>query len=313
MQKAYLAGGCFWCMVDPFSTLPGVSEVTAGYMGGHTEYPTYDEVCRENTGHKEAVEILYDPRYMSYEKLLDVFFKNIDPTDAKGQFADRGRSYTTAIFTQNQAERTAALKTIKALETSGRFKGPIVTEVLEYMPFYPAEPHHQMYHLKNPFHYQTYKKGSGRADYLKETWSMKIDKKEMKKKLTPTQFNVVFENGTEPPFQNEFHDFKGEGIYVDIVTGDPLFSSTDKFDSGSGWPSFTKPIQPIQEKMDTSHGMRRIEVRTKASDIHLGHVFEDGPADRGGLRYCINSAALRFVAKEDLEKEGYGEYLALFE
>ncbi len=313
MKNAYFAGGCFWCIVDPYSSMPGVEKVTAGYMGGHTENPTYEEVCSETTGHKEAVEIVYDESLLSYEKLVEVFFKNIDPTDPGGQFADRGTSYQTAIFTDSPAEKEAVQRHIKALESSGRFKKPIVTEILDMAPFYPAEDHHQMYHLKNPFHYQAYKKGSGRADYLKETWSMKIDKEAMKKKLTKRQFNVVFENGTEPPFENEYHDFKGEGIYVDIVTGDPLFSSTDKFDSGSGWPSFTKPIQPIEEKLDTSHGMRRIEVRTKASDIHLGHVFEDGPADKGGLRYCINSAALRFIAKEDLEKEGYKEYLALFE
>lgn len=312
MKYAYFAGGCFWCIVDPYSQIPGVKKVAAGYMGGR-KHPTYQEVTQGTTGHKEAVEISYDDTLLSYEKLLDVFFKHIDPTDPGGQFADRGPSYTTAVFVQTDAERKAALEKIQALNASGRFDTPVVTEVLDAPAFYKAEEKHQMYHLKNPFHYQTYKKGSGRADYLKETWSMKIDKEAMKKKLTPTQFNVVFEDGTEPPFDNEYHDFKGEGIYVDVVTGDPLFSSQDKFDSGTGWPSFTKPIQPIEEKLDTSHGMRRIEVRTQTSDIHLGHVFEDGPADQGGLRYCINSASLRFVPKEKLEEAGYKEYLALFE
>lgn len=313
MKHAYVAGGCFWCMVEPFSGLPGISQVTAGYMGGKLENPTYKAVQKGDTGHLEAVKITYDEAYISFEKIIQHFFTQIDPTDDGGQFADRGEPYQTAVFYADDEELTIIKSVIDAYNQSGIFSGPIVTKVKPVVAFYPAEESHQMYHVKNPFHYTAYKKGSGRDAYLKETWSMKIDKKAMKEKLTPTQFHVVFENGTEPPFDNEYHDYKGEGIYVDVVSGEPLFSSTDKFDSGSGWPSFTKPLKKIEEKMDTSHGMRRIEVRTQASDIHLGHVFEDGPADQGGLRYCINSAALKFIPKEDLEDAGLGEYKALFE
>jgi peptide methionine sulfoxide reductase msrA/msrB len=311
-ELATFAGGCFWCMVQPFDELPGIIKVVSGYTGGHIENPTYDEVCSNTTGHYEAVQITYDPTVFPYEKLLELFWQQIDPTDSNGQFGDRGESYKTAIFYHTEEQKRLAKESKQTLEDSKRFSKPIVTEIKEASVFYPAEEYHQGYYKKNSFHYNIYKEGSGRAGFIRENW--KKNHAENIKKLTPIQHRVTQENGTETPFQNEFWDHKEEGIYVDIVSGEPLFSSFDKFDSGCGWPSFTKPIkhQEVLEKIDTSHGMRRIEVRSTSADSHLGHVFDDGPRDKGGLRYCINSAALKFIPIDKLKEEGYGEYLRLF-
>lgn len=313
LEKATFAGGCFWCMVKPFDEQEGIEEVVSGYTGGHKENPTYKEVCSETTGHYEAVQITFNPEIFPYEKLLDVFWSQIDPTDAGGQFHDRGDSYRTAIFYHSDEQRQIAEKSKLDLEQSGRFKDPIVTEILPAKPFYAAEEYHQDYYKKNPFRYKMYQAGSGRAAFIKENWK-KENHADLKKKLTPMQYEVTQNNGTEPPFKNEFWNHTEEGIYVDIVSGEPLFSSLDKYDAGCGWPSFTKPInkEQVKEEMDVSHRMVRTEVRSKEGDSHLGHVFEDGPVDKGGLRYCINSAALRFIPVSQLEKEGYGEYKKLF-
>jgi peptide methionine sulfoxide reductase msrA/msrB len=324
-KLAIFGGGCFWCMEPPFRSISGVINVTSGYIGGTVPNPSYEQVSSGKTGHMEAVAVEYDPAKVSYETLLGVFWRQIDPTDDSGQFADRGSQYRTAIFVQDEDQRRAAELSKTNLEKSGKFNKPIATKILKAGLFYKAEAYHQEYADKNPERYKAYKSGSGRQHYIDETWgaletcsispSIGVPSDEqLKSTLSDLQYQVTRQNATEQPFANAYWNNKKPGIYVDIISGEPLFSSTDKFDSGTGWPSFTKPIDKsnIVAKKDDTHGTVRTEVRSNKADSHLGHVFDDGPGPTG-LRYCINSASLRFIAKEEMQKEGYGRYLYLFE
>ena len=314
LKEIYLAGGCFWGVEAYLSLLNGVISTQTGYANGKFANPSYEQVCNEDTGFAEAVKVVYETSKISLTYLLELFYDAIDPTALNRQGGDVGTQYRSGIYFTDKTDEEIILGSLILLQES--LKEKVVVEVKPLDNFYPAEEYHQKYLNKNPSGYchigaNLFEKARKAAD--EATLNRTKDKEVLRTKLTDIQFEVTQNNATEPPFKNEYYDHFERGIYVDITTGEPLFVSTDKFEAGCGWPSFSRPITPdlLTELPDNTHGRDRIEVRTSKSNSHLGHVFTDGPPELGGLRYCINSAALRFIPHTQMHKEGYAHLMHL--
>lgn len=327
-KTLYLAGGCFWGLESFLKALPGVLDTEVGYANGKTANPSYEDVCKKNTGHAETVRVRYDASVLPTETLLDAFFSVVDPTTLNRQGADAGTQYRSGIYFSDECD-AGTIRAAVAAQQLAHVGVPVVTEVLPLSNFYSAEEYHQDYLDKNPAGYCHIPRDAAKkflenlaAAKTPDAGTLIAEKNyraagtdELRARLTPEQFAVTQENATERPFANAYFDHFQKGIYVDVTSGEPLFSSEDKFESGCGWPSFAKPIAEsvVSEKTDTSHNMVRTEVRSRGGNAHLGHVFEDGPKALGGLRYCVNSAAIRFIPYEKLDEEGYGYLKYLFE
>lgn len=318
-ETIYLAGGCFWGTEQYMESIEGVISTRVGYALGKKEGRTiklpetvnYEQVCR-GVGHAETVEVVFDPDKISLNQILKEYAYTVDPTSMGRQGMDIGIQYRTGIYYTSQTQEPIIAAFLKELQQ--KYDRPIVVENLPLLQFIEAEEYHQKYLTKNPggyCHINYEKIAKQKQRIINQNDYPKPKKAVLKEKLTPLQFAVTQENETEPPFFNEYWETKEEGIYVDITTGEPLFTSKDKFQSSCGWPAFAKPLDPntVLEYDDITHNMIRTEVRSRSGNAHLGHVFNDGPKELGGLRYCINSAALRFIAKKDMEQEGYGEFL----
>lgn len=313
MNEIYLAGGCFWGTEKYLGSIRGVISTEVGYANGNTLNPTYEEVCHKNTGHAETVKVIYDPNVITLDFLLGMYYKSINPVSVNRQGGDIGSQYRTGIYYVNEADIQTIKASIDRLQKD--YGKPIAVEVKELVNYSRAEEYHQKYLDKNPggyCHIPGYMFEKAAQAVVDPSAYSTPDLDTLKENLNPRQFNVTQNSATESPFQSELNSVFEEGIYVDITTGEPLFTSTDKFDAGCGWPSFSKPIDPdvIKELQDSSHSMKRTEVRSRVGDAHLGHLFDDGPADKGGMRYCINGASLRFVPKDKMETEGYGYLLS---
>lgn len=308
MKTIYLAGGCFWGVEKYLSLIPGVGETTVGYANGATENPTYQEVCK-SSGHAETVRVVYDEKAVTLTELLDLYAEIIDPVSVNRQGGDTGIQYRTGIYYEDESDRAIISGWLTLLQES--LSEPVAIELVPLQNFYPAEVYHQSYLDKNPGGYCHIP--AAKFDKARGAKQARTGDDDLRERLTPMQYEVTVGGATEPPFENAYFDNFAPGIYVDVISGKPLFVSTDKFESGCGWPAFSKPIDPalLTQLADYSYGRNRTEVRTSGSGAHLGHVFNDGPEELGGLRYCINSASLRFVPRDEMEREGYGALLPL--